>query len=185
MNNVLAIVDLYENCDLGLLTRERPLASTTILGRYAFIDFALSNLSNSGIDNICVLAKNHSNSIYKHIGNTNTYLANPKTGYLSILINEEGIINPVFNTDINNIRENDFVLYDDKVKYVVITNSAFIMKLDYKKVVEDHIKSGKQVSLVYKKVDDSAEFSKCTKLVVDNLNCVQKLYKDQNYFLNF
>lgn len=57
MNNVLAIVDLYENCDLGLLTRERPLASTTLLGRYAFIDFALSNLSNSGIDNICVLAK--------------------------------------------------------------------------------------------------------------------------------
>ena len=179
MNNVLAIVDLYENCDLGLLTRERPLASTTFLGRYAFIDFALSNLSNSGIDNICVLAKNHSNSIYKHIGNTNTYLANPKTGYLSILINEEGIINPVFNTDINNIRENDFVLYDDKVKYVVITNSAFIMKMDYKKIVEDHIKSGKQVSLVYKKVEDSTEFSKCMKLVVDNLNCVQKIYQDQ------
>ena len=179
MNNVLAIVDLYENCDLGLLTRDRPLASTTFLGRYAFIDFALSNLSNSGIDNVCVLAKNHSNSIYKHIGNTNTYLANPKTGYLSILINEEGIINPVFNTDINNIKENDFVLYDDKVKYVVITNSAFIMKMDYKKIVEDHIKSGKQVSLVYKKVEDSTEFSKCKKLVVDNLNCVQKIYEDQ------
>ena len=178
MNNVLAIVDLYENCDLGLLTRDRPLASTTFLGRYAFIDFALSNLSNSGIDNICVLAKNHSNSIYKHIGNTNTYLANPKTGYLSILINEEGIINPVFNTDINNIKENDFVLYDDNIKYVVITNSAFIMKLDYKKVVEEHIKSGKQVSLVYKKVEDSTDFNKCSKLVVDNLNCVQKLYKD-------
>ena len=64
MNNVLALIDLYDNSDLGLLTRDRPLASTTFLGRYAFIDFALSNLSNSGIDNICVLAKNHSNSIY-------------------------------------------------------------------------------------------------------------------------
>ena len=153
MNNVLALVDLYENSDLGLLTRDRPLASTTFLARYAF-------------------------SIYKHIGNTNTYLANPKTGYLSILINEEGIINPVFNTDINNIKENDFVLYDDKVKYVVITNASFIMKLDYKKVVEDHIKSGKNVSLVYKKVEDAHEFASCTKLVVDNLNCVQKLYTD-------
>ena len=34
-------------------------------------------------------------------------------------------------------------------------------------------------SLVYKKVEDSTEFSKCKKLVVDNLNCVQKIYEDQ------
>lgn len=178
MNNVLALIDLYENCDLGLLTRDRPLASTTLLGRYAFIDFALSNLSNSGIDNIAILTKNHANNIYKHIVNTNTYLANPKTGYLSILINEEGIINPVFNTDVNNIKENDYILYDEKVNYVIITNSAFIMKMDYKKIVEDHIKSGKEASLVYKTVDDSSDYAKCLKLVVDNLNCVQKIYKD-------
>ena len=178
MNNVLALIDLYENADLGLLTRDRPIASTTFLGRYAFVDFVLSNLSNSGIDNICILAKNHSNSIYKHIGDTNTYLANPKTGYLSILINEEGILNPVFNTDINNVKENDYVLYDDKVKYVILTKCNYIMKIDYRKIIDEHIKSGKQVSLVYKTVEDTTDFNKCNKLVVDNLNCVQKIYRD-------
>ena len=88
MNNVLALIDLYDGGELGLLTNEKPLASTTFLGRYAFIDFVLSNLSNSGIDQIGVLVKNHANSIYKHISNTNTYLANPKTGSLNLLINE-------------------------------------------------------------------------------------------------
>lgn len=178
MNNVLALVDLYDQNDLGLLTKDRPLASTTFLGRYAFIDFVLSNLTNSGIDNIGILVKEHVNNIHKHILFPNTYLTNPKTGYLSFLINEKGIINPVYNTDINNIKENDFVLFDENTKYIIITNSSIISKTDYRKIVDEHIESGKLCSLVYKKVEHSNEFANSFKVVSDNLNCVQKLYKD-------
>ena len=179
MNNVLALIDLYDGGELGLLTNEKPLASTTFLGRYAFIDFVLSNLSNSGIDQIGVLVKNHANSIYKHISNTNTYLANPKTGSLNLLINEKGILNPVFNTDLNNIRENDYLLYDDNIQYVLVTNSSFIMKIDYKQIIKEHINSGKAVSLVYKNVDDTTEFADCLRVVSDSLNNVQKSYKSK------
>lgn len=179
MNNVLALIDLYSSGDLGLLTNEKPLSSTTFLGRYAFIDFVLSNLSNSGVDQIGILVKNHANSIYKHISNANTYLANPKTGSLNLLINEKGILNPVFNTDLNNIRENDYLLYDDAIKYVIVTNASFIMKMDYRNILNEHIKSGKDVSFVYKNVDDSTEFTDAIRVVGDSLNTVQKIYRSK------
>ena len=34
MKNVIALVDLHNNENLGVLTKSRPMASTTFLGRY-------------------------------------------------------------------------------------------------------------------------------------------------------
>lgn len=176
MNDVVALIDLYSKCGLDLLTKDRPLASTTFLGRYAFIDFSLSNLSNSGIDNIGILVKDHPNSINKHILNPNAYLSNPKTGFLSLFINEKGILNPAFNTDLNNIKENDYFLYDDKTQYVVITDPSFIKKVDYRTILEEHKNSGRLVSLVYTHVEDGTEFHNASKFVIDSLGDIQKTY---------
>lgn len=180
MNNVLALINLYPAHNLGYLTEDRPMASTTILARYAFIDFTLSNLTNSNIDNIGIMVKKNANSIYKHLGSSRTYLSNSKTGKMSLLINEKGLNNPVFNTDLNNLRENDFILYDDSKEYVIITNSHFLMKLDYAKVVDEHIKSGHQVSLTYTHLQNSTGFENAKKVVKDSLGNVQKIYKDDS-----
>lgn len=178
MNDVVALIDLYSSRGLDLLTKDRPLASTTFLARYAFIDFSLSNFSNSGIDNIGILVKDHPNSINKHISNPNAYLSNPKTGFLSLFINEKGIINPVFNTDLNNIKENDYFLYDSKIKYVVITDPSFVKKVDYRPIIEEHKKSGRLASILYTHADDASDFPYAQKLVIDSLNDVQKVYDD-------
>ena len=178
MNNVLALINLYPDHNLGYLTENRPMASTTLLARYAFIDFALSNFSNSNIDTIGIMVKDHANSIYKHIGSSKTYLSNTRTGMMNFLINERGLINPVFNTDLNNIRENDYILYDKSKEYVIISNVYFLMKMDYSKVIEEHIKNGHKVSLLYKKVDDTSDFVNAKKVIADNLGNAQKIYYD-------
>lgn len=180
MNKVLALVNLYSNHELAMVNVVRPLASTTIFGRYAFIDFTLSNISNSGINKTAIMVKSNANSIYKHLGSTSTYLNNSKTGILSLLINEKGLINPAYNTDINSIIENDYILYDESVDYVLVTNCHYVMKIDYHEVVEEHKKSGKLASLVYKKVDSVKEFQNSRKVIGDNLNQVQKIYRE-NY----
>ncbi len=176
MNDVVALIDCYSTNGLGLLTKDRPLASTTFLGRYAFIDFSLSNISNSGIDNIGILVKDHPNSINKHIANPNAYLSNPKTGFLSLFINEKGTLNPVYNTDLNNIKGNDYFLYDDKLKYVVITDPSFVKKVDYRKIIQEHKNSGRLCSLVYTHVEDGADYSLAPKFVIDSLGDIQKEY---------
>ena len=42
-SKVLGLLDLHNSPDLGPLTSSRVLASTSFLGRFAFMDFALSN----------------------------------------------------------------------------------------------------------------------------------------------
>ena len=175
MKNVIALVDLHSSTELGPLTENRPLASTTILGRYTFIDFALSNLTNSGIDNIGILIKDHSRSIIKHLGGNETYLRNPKTGFQSLFINEKGLMNPQFNTDINNIRENDWFLYDKDAEYIVVVPVQFVMKMDFNEIINEHIKSNKECSVVYRKSHHAHNrFIGCDIVNVDILGNVQK-----------
>lgn len=176
MRNVLALVNLHNSTELKPLTNNRPLASTTFLGRFTFIDFALSNLTNSGIDNIGILVKNRSRSIIKHLGSETTYLKNPKTGFQSLFINENGINNPAFNTDINNIKENDWFLYDKEIKYIVIVPVQFVYRIDFNDVIKEHIESQKMVSLLYRETENAnSRFINCDKITVDALGNVQKI----------
>lgn len=176
MKNTVAIINLHSSPELGLLTEKRPLASTTFLGRYTFIDFALSNLTNSGIDDIGVMIKDSSRSIIKHIRGNNIYLKNTKTGYLNYLINENGLKNPFFNTDLNNIKENDYFLYEPNCKYVLVVPVGFVMKIDYREVIKEHIASGKQVSMLYKEVQNAGkDFKGLNKFTVDAIENVQKI----------
>lgn len=176
MKNTVAIINLHSSPELGLLTEKRPLASTTFLGRYTFIDFTLSNLTNSGIDNLGVLIKDSSRSIIKHIRGNNIYLKNTKTGYLNYMINEKGLKNPFFNTDLNNIKENDYFLYEPDCRYVLIVPVGFVMKIDYREVIKEHIKFGKPISLVYKEVKNAGkDYKGLNKFTVDAIGNVQKV----------
>ena len=56
MKNVMAILNLNENEEnLYELTKHRPVSAIPFGGRYRLIDFALSNLVNSGIINVGIL----------------------------------------------------------------------------------------------------------------------------------
>ena len=57
MAKVVGIVNLHSDVQLNGLTARRPVASVNFLGRYGIIDFVLSNLSNSNVDNVGVLIK--------------------------------------------------------------------------------------------------------------------------------
>ena len=55
MVKAIGIVNLHSDVDFVGLTERRPVASVSFLGRYALIDFVLSNMSNSTIDAVGVL----------------------------------------------------------------------------------------------------------------------------------
>lgn len=178
MKNVVALVNLHTSPSCGLLTETRPLASTTVLGRYAFIDFTLSNLTNSGIDDIGILIKDHFRSIIKHMRSDNKYLKNSKTGYLNYMINEKGIHNPFYNTDLNTIAQNDYFLYEPDCKYVIVCPVGIVYKVDYASIIYEHIKSGKNFSVVYSKVSNAGQdFFGLNKITVNALGNVQKIDK--------
>lgn len=155
MKNVIALLDCHTSPELGELTSSRPLASTSFLGRYAFADFALSNFCNSEIDTVGILVKDHQRSLLKHMGNMMSWVNNTKTGRETILYNEKGQLNPAYNSDINNIKENDWVLYDSDASYIVFESAHIVLNIDLRPILSEHIARREDITLVYKKINDA------------------------------
>ncbi len=169
MYKVLGYCNLHHSVKLGPLTEERSLASTPFLGRYAFIDFTLSNFSNSGIDRIGILVKEHLRSLVKHLGSSNAWTINTKIGTKAILYNEKDAKNSRYNHDVNNIKENDWLILREKADFVVIAPVHFVMAINYQEVIDEHVKNGADITIVYQKVDNAkTHFETCDVLTLSN-----------------
>ena len=104
MAKVMGIVNLHHSINLDSITTRRSLASTAFLGRYCFIDFAISNFTNSGINEIGILIKEHSRSLFRHLGSGDSQWAlNTKTGGITLMYNEQYANNNRYNHDVNRV----------------------------------------------------------------------------------
>ena len=163
MHNVIGICNLHNEPHLGDITKNRPLAALSFLGRYGIIDFTLSNFSNSHIDRVYVLCKKGIVAIRKHIGSGSIWVNNTIRGHIELLINEKGLSNKPFNTDINNIKQG-IDLDELEFEYVVIAPTYFLSCMDYRPIIESHIKSGAPITAIYKSVNDAdREYINCDK----------------------
>ena len=156
-HKVLGLLNLYDSPSLGELTKNRTLGSTSFLGRYAIMDFALSNFTNSSIDEINILVKDNYRSVAKHIGSLKTWVNNTKIGRQNILMNERGIRDPKFNSDLNAIRENDWVYFDSKADYVIIAPAHIISIIDYNEVLRFHEENEADITLVYTRIKNGSK----------------------------
>lgn len=177
MKSAIGIINLHGNPSLGKLTERRPLGAVSFLGRYAIIDFALSNFSNSDIHKTEILVEKNLDSIRTHIHSGNVWVSNTKTGFLRAAINEKGLVNPEKNTDIANILENipPEVIDED---YVVVASPQFMMSIDYREVLKAHGESGAGITVVYSKTKDVKSYPGCNRLVINTDNTVRKFVKE-------
>ena len=157
MAKVVGIVNLHSDVSYKGLTERRPVASVSFLGRYGIIDFVLSNMSNSNVDTVGVLIKEKPRSLFKHLGNGNSWNFNSKSGGVSMLYNEKYANNAMYNHDINNLVENIAFIEKAKADYVVIAPAHIITTMDYAEVVEAHAKSGAEITMVYQKINNANE----------------------------
>lgn len=154
MSKILGFVNLYDSPSLGDLTKHRTLGSTSFLGRFALMDFALSNYTNANIDNINILVKDNFRSVSKHCGSLKTWVTNTKKGSQNLLINEKGICDKKVNSDLNAIRFNDWVLYEANPDYIIIQPAHIITSIDLKEVLDFHCKNNAEITLVTKEIKD-------------------------------
>lgn len=155
MAKVVGLVNLHSDVSYKGLTERRPVASVSFLGRYGIIDFVLSNMSNSNVDNVGVLIKEKPRSLFKHLGTGNSWNFNSKSGGVSLLYNERNANNVMYNHDISNLLENIAFLEKSKAEYVVIAPAHIITTMNYDDVVEEHRKKGAEITMVYQHITNA------------------------------
>lgn len=157
MKNVIGMVNFHSSPEIPPLTDQRALGSTSFLGRYAFCDFALSNLCNSEISTVGLLVKEHQRSILKHLGSLDFWLTNTKIGKTVVMYNEEAHFSPETNTDLNNIRVNDWLIYDSPASIIVIVPAHLVISLDLRPYIKEHIEKQRKVTFIAKPIDNPSE----------------------------
>jgi glucose-1-phosphate adenylyltransferase len=149
MAKIMGFCNLHGSKQLGPLTENRPLGSTSFLGRYALMDFTLSNFSNSGIDKIGILVETNPRSISKHLGTSNVFNNNTKLGFEMVLFNDKVSHNPLYNHDLHNLKANDWLILDHKPDVIVIAPADMLYTMDFRPVIQQHIENKEKLTLVY------------------------------------
>ena len=146
----------------------RPIGAMSFLGRYRVIDFPLSNMSNSGIDQIQVYINQKPRSLTEHIGTGRHYNINSKRGKVRILFSENGIENSIYDNEIAAYIENIECIENTPCPYVIIAPSYMVYSMDFDSLLQSHIDSGADITLLYHSVDNAKDhFLNCDLL---NLN---------------
>ena len=167
MSKVLGICNLHDTPSMGQLTKTRPLGSLSFLSRYGLMDFTLSNFSNSEIDRMVILAENNISAVRNHTFDGNIWINNTRTGFLRVLLNEQLLDSPKFNTDIANIKENYHIIEDNNPDYIILAPTFFLMSFDFRKLIEFHEESGAEITCVYTKTNrGDKEYINCDSLEI-------------------
>ena len=143
------------------LSNKRAIAAMPIAGSFRSIDFALSSMSNSGIQKVAVLTQYNSRSLNQHLSSSKWWDFGRKQGGLFVF--------PPMVTSDNDywyrgtadaIHQNLDFLKQCHEPYVVIASGDGIYKLDYAKVLEYHIAQKADITVVCKDVPASEDLTR-------------------------
>jgi len=158
MRNVIGVINLGNTRTLlNELTRNRSIASVPFGGRYRFIDFALSNMVNTGIQKVAVFTLNKSRSLLDHLGSGKEWDLDRKQGGLFVLPPAISYTSDVYKGDLQNFYGHIDYFNRSKEQYVIVSSSHMICNIDYKQAMEQHIESGADITVVYKEATDFDE----------------------------
>ena len=163
----------------------RPVPAISFMGRYRIIDFILSNYTNSGIDHVQVYCKEKPRNLIEHLGSGSYYNINSKRGSLQILYGEKPFSSPVYNNDVANFLLNMQYIEADPNPYVILAPSYFVYSLDFRNVLDEHIASGADVTVLYTPTKEAkTRFLGCDVLTIDKNKKITAFGKNHGSFKN-
>lgn len=149
--NALGIIfpNSYDNMVPELVT-ERLMASIPFAGRYRMIDFILSSMVSSGIDNISIIVRNNYHSLMDHLGSGREWDLTRKNGGLTIIPPFAEKTVKMYNGRVQALASILSLLRDQKEEYVVMSDANIAVNFDFSAMLQAHIESGADVTVAYK-----------------------------------
>ena len=133
------------------LVSERLMASIPFASRYRMCDFMISSMVHCGIDNISILVRKNYHSLLDHLGNGREWDLARKNGGLNIVPPFAQKQIKVFSGRIEALESIRGYLIKQTEKYVILSDANIAVNFDFNALLDAHIKSGADVTMVYRK----------------------------------
>lgn len=146
---------------LGVLTEYIAKPAVPYGGKYRIIDFALSNCTNSGIETVGVLTQYSPLELNAYVGNGYSWDLDRNSGGLTILSPYQSMTGSDWYKGTSNAIYQNIPFVDRyNPTYVLVLSGDHIYKMDYRKMLREHIKSGAAATIAVREVpwDEASRF---------------------------
>ncbi len=143
------------------LARIRTLGSIPFGGRYRLIDFPLSNMVNSGIDTVGIITKSNYQSLMDHVGSGKDWdLARKDGGVIILPPFGDTSSSSLYTSRLEALKGITSFLFRADEEYVVMTDCDSVCRINYREVIDYHIRNRADITLVYKKYENGTYSAK-------------------------
>ena len=148
--NVMGII-FTNDATMGELTNKRTMAAIPFGGRYRQVDWALSNLAGAGVRHVGIISRHSYQSLMNHIGDGEEWGLELEEGGLEFLTPYAQSTVGTYRGKLESLANAmDFLEYGDEDELVVMIDSAVLSNVNLIDVLNKHVASGKDVTVVTK-----------------------------------
>jgi glucose-1-phosphate adenylyltransferase len=135
------------------LTRDRTKPAVPFGGIYRIIDFTLSNCVNSNIRRIYILTQYKSISLNRHIELGWDILSSQLSEFISLIPAQQRLDESWYQGTADAIFQNTYTLQEDQPDIVLILSGDHVYKMDYRMMIDFHIKRQADLTIGVLQVD--------------------------------
>ncbi|HEX8495972.1 MAG TPA: sugar phosphate nucleotidyltransferase, partial [Actinomycetales bacterium] len=128
------------------LTADRAKPAVPFGGIYRLIDFALSNVVNSGYLKIVVLTQYKSHSLDRHISKT-WRMSNMLGNYVAPVPAQQRVGKRWYAGSADAIFQSLNLIYDERPDIVVVVGADHVYRMDFDQMIDAHIASGRKATV--------------------------------------
>jgi len=182
MEKMMGLINLDPEQEMfNELTYFRNGASLPFGGRYRLIDFALSNMVDSNIEEVAIFTRNKFRSLLDHLGTGESWNLDRRNGGLFVLPPDWNDPTDVSKGDLRFFHNNLDYFNRSQSSYVLISGSQFIVNANYEDAFKFHLDRNADVTLISVQVDEvSHEHHPYCRVEADEQNWVQNITNDKN-----
>lgn len=130
------------------LTRDRAKPAVPFAGQYRIIDITLSNCINSGLRRVYVMTQYKALSLNRHIREGwGTLVAQELGEFYEILPPMQRVGKEWYQGTADAVYQNIYSIGSEEPKYVIILSGDHIYKMNYARMIEQHVESGAAATL--------------------------------------
>ncbi|WP_138417480.1 glucose-1-phosphate adenylyltransferase subunit GlgD [Aquibacillus sediminis] len=180
MHTVMGLINLEHEHDFSnQLTGSRCGAAIPFGGRYRLIDFTLSNMAKSNINEVAIFTRSKYRSLLDHLGSGADWDLDRRQGGLFILPPDWNDPHDISQGDLKHFHNNQDYFERSSAEYVLVSGSQFITNTVYHDFFQHHLDTNADVTLLTTTYDELLpEHKQCMKACVDEDGTVYSVKQD-------